>query len=254
MSYGFIITRHVNSTKTNLYWNECVKRLRHFYPTKEIIVIDDNSNEEFVKDFYKLDHIRFIKSEFNGAGELLPYYYLHKHKFFPAAVIIHDSVFFQARIKFEALEKMPIMPLWHFDYQEDLGHALRLMRNMKNTNIIKSKLNNDTVQSLSFKKRDKWRGCFGVQAYVSLPFIESIHNKYNVMSMVHIIKNRKDRCSLERIMGIIFSTQFPFLIEKRHSLLGDIWMYEKWGTTYEEFKAIPQLFSRCPLVKVWTGR
>ena len=95
------------------------------------------------------------------------------------------------------------MPLWHFDYQEDLGQ-MRLMRNMKNTNIIKSKLNNDTVQSLSFKKRDKWRGCFGVQAYISLSFIESIHNKYNVMSMVHIIKNRKDRCSLERIMGIIF--------------------------------------------------
>ena len=74
------------------------------------------------------------------------------------------------------------------------------------------------------------------------------------MSMVHIIKNRKDRCSLERIMGIIFSTQFPFLIEKKHSLLGDIWMYEKWGTTYEEFKAMPQLFSNCPVVKVWTGR
>ena len=40
MNYGFILTRHVNSDKTNLYWNECVKRLRNFYPTKEIIVID----------------------------------------------------------------------------------------------------------------------------------------------------------------------------------------------------------------------
>ena len=61
MSYGFIITRHVNSNKTNLYWNECVKRIRHFYPTKEIIVIDDNSNEEFVKDWPILI-ILFIKS------------------------------------------------------------------------------------------------------------------------------------------------------------------------------------------------
>ena len=105
MTYGFIITRHVNSNKTNLYWNECVKRIRQFYPKKEIIVIDDNSNEEFVKDFNNLDNIRFIKSEFNGAGELLPYYYLHKHKFFPAAVIIHDSVFFQKKINFDLLSK-----------------------------------------------------------------------------------------------------------------------------------------------------
>ena len=25
MSYGFIITRHVNSDLTNLYWNKCIK-------------------------------------------------------------------------------------------------------------------------------------------------------------------------------------------------------------------------------------
>ena len=146
------------------------------------------------------------------------------------------------------------MPLWDFDYQEDLSHAHRLMRYMKNTRIIKTKLSNDTVQSLSFKKRDKWRGCFGVQSYVSLSFIDSINNKYNVMSMLQFIKTRKDRCSLERIMGIIFSTEFPFLIEKQHSLFGDIWKYQKWGTTYEEFKQNPQLFSNRPLIKVWTGR
>ena len=25
-SYGFIITRHVNSEKTNNYWNRCIKK------------------------------------------------------------------------------------------------------------------------------------------------------------------------------------------------------------------------------------
>ena len=48
-TYGFIITRHVNSEKTNLYWNQCVKLINKFYPLKQIIIIDDNSNQEFVK-------------------------------------------------------------------------------------------------------------------------------------------------------------------------------------------------------------
>lgn len=254
MNYGFIITRHVNSEKTNLYWNECLLRIRLFYPTKEIVVIDDNSNEQFVTDFHHINNVRFIKSEFIGAGEILPYYYLHKYRFFPAAVILHDSVFFQTRVKFEILTKFPIMPLWHFDYQEDLRHAQMLMVRMKNTNQIRAKLSQDTIQTFSFKKQDKWRGCFGVQSYISLSFLDMITKKYNIMSMVSLIKNRKDRCSLERIMGIIFSLEFPFLTEKRYSLFGDIWKYERWGSTYDEYKARPHLFSNRPLIKVWTGR
>ena len=38
-TYGFIITRHVNSEKTNKYWNKCVKCIRTFYPLKKIIII-----------------------------------------------------------------------------------------------------------------------------------------------------------------------------------------------------------------------
>ena len=30
--FGFIITRHVNSEKTNNYWNHSVKLIRTFYP------------------------------------------------------------------------------------------------------------------------------------------------------------------------------------------------------------------------------
>ena len=37
--YGFIITRHVNSIKTNNYWNHSVKLLRTFYPLIKIVII-----------------------------------------------------------------------------------------------------------------------------------------------------------------------------------------------------------------------
>ena len=56
--YGFIITRHVNSEKTNKYWNHSVKSLQFFYPDKQIIIIDDNSNEEYVKTEINMKNVR----------------------------------------------------------------------------------------------------------------------------------------------------------------------------------------------------
>ena len=44
MTYGFIMTRHVNSEKTNRYWNHAVRCIKRFYPFRKIVIIDDNSN------------------------------------------------------------------------------------------------------------------------------------------------------------------------------------------------------------------
>jgi hypothetical protein len=90
-SFGFIITRHVNSEKTNKYWNHCVKCLRTFYPQKKIVIIDDNSNPSFLKAEFNYINVQVIQSEFNGRGELLPYYYFLKNKFFKNALIIDFS-------------------------------------------------------------------------------------------------------------------------------------------------------------------
>ena len=102
-SYGFIITRHVNSEKTNKYWNHCVKCLRTLYPMKKIVIIDDNSNQLFLKSEFEYKNVEIINSEFKGRGELLPYYYYFKNKFFENAIIIHDSIFFHKRINFESI-------------------------------------------------------------------------------------------------------------------------------------------------------
>ena len=74
-TYGFIITRHVNSEITNKYWNHCIKCIRTFYPYRKIVIIDDNSNQDFLISFHNYENIEIINSEFPGRGELLPYYY-----------------------------------------------------------------------------------------------------------------------------------------------------------------------------------
>ena len=51
-NYGFVILRHVINEETNKYWNECVKRINYFYPLRSIVIIDDNSKKEYVKELY----------------------------------------------------------------------------------------------------------------------------------------------------------------------------------------------------------
>jgi hypothetical protein len=73
MSFGFIITRHVNSEQTNKYWNQAVKLIRRLYPLRQIVIIDDNSDPDFVKADFDYKNLTIIQSEHHKRGELLPF-------------------------------------------------------------------------------------------------------------------------------------------------------------------------------------
>ena len=140
-SYGFIITRHVNSENTNKYWNNCVKLLRTLYPLRKIVIIDDNSNTQFVKSDCDYTNLIVINSEFKGRGELLPYYYYLKNKFFDNAVIIHDSVFFHKRVNFEVLQNINVLPLWFFYAdKENVDNTLKISNVLSNRYDIQNKV------------------------------------------------------------------------------------------------------------------
>ena len=49
-SFGFIISRHVNSEKTDKYWKHSIRLLRRLYPYVKIVVIDDNSDTNFLTE------------------------------------------------------------------------------------------------------------------------------------------------------------------------------------------------------------
>jgi hypothetical protein len=253
--YGFIITRHVNSEQTNNYWNQCVKLIRSFYPNKQIIVIDDNSNYSFVKADFDYKNVQIIQSQFPQRGELLPYYYFLKHQFFSNAVIIHDSVFFHRRINFESFVKdgTRALPLWFFHSDaENIANTLRIVRHLQNYPALQNKLTMES--SLLGLPMNKWNGCFGVQAYINLHFLKQIDAKYNISNLLPAVHSRPDRCCLERIFGCIFCTENPKTLHQK-SLFGNIMTYCKWGYTYDEYMSdfkrgkIPKM-----VVKVWTGR
>jgi hypothetical protein len=215
------------------------------------VIIDDNSNQKYVHADYNYKNIQVVNSEYPGRGELLPYYYFHKYKYFDNAVILHDSVFFHKRIHFELFKKERIIPLWHFDYNENMENSLRLAKYLKNADEIQTRLSNDIIETLSFKSY-AWYGCFGVQSYINHAFLSSIEKKYNLFKLLNHVLNRTDRCSLERVMGAIFYIEMPTLY-KCPSLLGNIWDYQKWGYSFDTYLSNYKHIGK-PLVKVWTGR
>jgi len=253
-SFGFIITRHINSENTNIYWNQSIKLLRTFYPKIKIVIIDDNSDEKYIKPFNNYENIEIIKSDFTGSGELLPYYYFIKNKFFENAIILHDSIFFHKRINFEILNGNKVLPIWHFNPdKENIKQTLFILSYLNNSENIQKKITlNDNVIGMP---QIKWYGCFGSQCYINHTFLLELEKKYNITNLVNIIKDRTARCCLERIIGCIFFTENPILFKSK-SLLGDIMLYQKWSDyTFEKYKKnLQDGFVPKPIVKVWTGR
>ena len=254
--YGFIITRHVNSERTNRYWNQSVKLIRTFYPRRQIVVIDDNSVQDFVKADHNYKNLQVIQSEYKGRGELLPYVYLLRYKWFPNAVILHDSVFVHRHVPFEAIS-IPVLPLWHHSYdKENLPNLLRIASGLTNQRHLINKLNGSSINILGLtNKLEGFSLCFGVQTYINLDFLEKIEMKYRISRLVDYVFNRTDRCALERIMGLIFCEEFP-RIKAIKSLFGDIvTQYRSFGYNYDNYlEDIQKGRALRPFVKVWTGR
>jgi hypothetical protein len=261
-SYGFILTRHVNSELTNKYWNECIMCIRKLYPYVKIIVIDDNSNKDFVKAFHDYKNVEYVESEFPQRGELLPYYYFHKNRYFKNAIIIHDSVFIQKRVPFEIFKKINVLPLWYFSNDitksENIQNSFRLLNTLKNNEQLKigfNKLEN-RYETMVFRSKN-WNGCFGCQSYINYYFLNAIQQKYNLFNLLNHVKNRTDRCSLERIIGIIFYYENSIQLNSVGSLFGNIFA-EKNTFNYDYDKYINDKNNNkknlTEFVKIWTGR
>ena len=185
----------------------------------------------------------------------MPYIYFLKYKWFNNAVIIHDSVFIHKRIPFENI-KSPVISLWHHSYdKENLHNLLRICSNLKNNSYLKNKLNGPEFNILGLNKNDHFDLCFGVQSYINLNFLEMLESKYGITNLISVINSRKDRCGLERIMGLLFNQECP-LLKVKSSLFGNILNHHKsFHYNYDEYINDFNNKKACgSFVKVWTGR
>jgi len=232
---GFIILRHVNSEDTNRYWMDCYDSIRKFYPENQIMIIDDNSNYDVLthKNLYKTIT---IQSEYPGRGELLPYYYYLRYKFCDNVVILHDSVFLQARINLR-VNKYKI--LWDFsDHKHDqIENETEMLQLFKDAELLDF-----------YKKKHLWNGCFGSMTIITHDFLADINKKYDLSKLLDQVITRYNRMSFERVVACILQKEAPLEV-----LLGDIHDYCPWGINYESrFFSLEIMF--LPIVKFWTGR
>jgi hypothetical protein len=247
MTFGFIITRHVNNEKTNQYWNHNIKLIRSHYPNCLIVIIDDNSNINYVKADFNYKNIIVVQSEYAGRGELLPYIYYLKNKWFDNAVIIHDSVFFHKTYNFERLN-VKVLPLWFFHNNDsEIDNILKITNVLTNNRVIQNKI-------INWNKND-WVSCFGSQSYINHDFLMYINNKYTITNLINVIQNRSDRCALERIFGVIFNvetkskkTMFGYINESHQHAKLCLYSFDEYINSFKKGKI------QTHVIKVWTGR
>ena len=97
-------------------------------------------------------------------------------------------------------------------------------------------------------------GCFGGQSYINHKFLLRLETKYNITNLVNVVKNRPDRCCLERILGFLFSIEKQKNL-KTKSLFGKIHDHQEWGYIYINYeKDFMNKKLKKPIIKVWTGR
>jgi hypothetical protein len=229
---GFIVLRHVNSSLTNKYWNHCYYCIRKYYPEDLILIIDDNSNNEYIKSEHVLYKTTIINSEYHGRGEVLPYYYYLHNKLFDVAVIIHDSVFINKHIDF-SVYKYKI--LWDFEHYWDQIEDETRMIDVFNDLELKNFYENKSI----------WKGCFGGMSIITHDYLTYVNNKYDISKLLDCILNRYNRMSFERVIACLLQINGT-----KGSLLGNIHKYCHVGKSFDEIEEYIHL----PIIKIWTRR
>lgn len=189
MDFAFVILRCVRSADQNRLWKRAVASVREFYPTQQIVVIDDNSTH--ADPVPSEDGIVVIQSEFPGAGEALPYYYFLKHRWAERMVFLHDSMFLKRCFKeHELLPRNRF--LWHFDIHRWDDNAI-INRIMETPELIAYNAN-----------KNLWHGCFGAAMIVSYDTLLAIENRYGtIQRCIERIRTRHERMAFERILAIL---------------------------------------------------
>lgn len=240
--FGFIILRNVIDTTTNEYWKLSYHCIRKFYPNHYIIIIDDNSNYNFIDLQFqkKMYNAHVIRSDYPARGEILPYYYFLETKIFDKAVVIHDSVFINSHIN-TAVKDYKF--LWDFKsdttaYDSQQKNLLSMLKN-----------NNELVQF--FERSKNVRACFGCMSIITRKYLNEINNRYDIFRLFNVIHTRNDRMFFEVVFAYIL--QYKYV---EQSLFGDIKQFCKWELKYQDIlKDINDLSKiKLPLIKVWTGR
>lgn len=246
-SYVFVILRNLQTARDNDLWITSYNSIRKWYKNK-IIIIDDNSQINTVNG--KLVNTDIIYSEWNGAGEILPYYYFLQNKWADRMIFLHDSMFLHRRFTDLELDN-DVAFHWHFvnDKSND---------SMRKITSYMSLLPSKELQEFAANPLSVWRGCFGAAAMISYEVVKELEEKYNLFSVLAMnVRTRKDRQTFERIFGIVLYHDGK--VGDMSSNFGDITKYPNaFESQHTNFESAEHILSQAhydtAIMKVWRGR
>ena len=245
LSYVFVILRNLRHTKDNDLWISSYNSIRRFY-TNPIKIIDDNSSINTVNG--KLVDTEVIQSEWNGAGEILPYYYFLKNSWADRMIFIHDSMFL-SRAFHETELSDPVRFHWYFINKKD---------DRKYSTYLSILSHFEPLIDYS-KQLSAWKGCFGGTSIIDLDVVKKVEEKYGLFSRLAMaIRTRPDREMFERIFGMIVFYE-GYVTEHQCSNFGDILRYPgAFDSQFQTIETAGDVLTRAnydtAIIKVWRGR
>ena len=218
--FGIVILQCARRSEHVALAQICYKSVRAAYPDAPIMLIDDASTMPSTFRGEGDPLVTFIASEFPGAGELLPYYYLHKLRPFRQALILHDSMYLRAALP---PIPQPILFLWTF--------RSYIWNDRANYRPIVEALPKNTAKALAcYDDIRTWMGCFGSASIIQLDTLDALESHFGFLSLVRIIKTRTDRMALERLLGVLCFSLKLFSEQGGISLSGDIGAHAYYNT------------------------
>ena len=250
-NYTVYILRHMNDEITSKYWKLCYQKLRALYPNIKVVVVDDNSLDQYtvydstyqdVTFYYSQNEasVEFDTKELTKRGELLPFYYYYTYGTTKYALFLHDSVFINSPIN-DFIYETDYLALWNFQ-----KHA------------SSEKYCTEVLESFDgLAMEEEWAGVFGGMSVISRDYIEELNSTFDfLLILLYEINERKKRMTLERLLGICY---FTMRGKAQKALFGDIHCNcaatnMNWGLTWEMYQELGHSLQNMPIVKVWSGR
>ena len=205
---GFIVARCVKKPEHNVLFKDCYTAIRKYHPTVKIVFIDDNSDKSVLED-YPMTNVEVIASEYPGAGEYLPYYYLLTRKLFKKAVLLQDSMILQMEIPFDAVSDYKFLFYYTADKMDQDPMPL----------IEKSKVPGELTEL--YNDKSKWCGCWGSTMIITYDFIKQLEDKVGISGWKDIINNRNMRIRLETAIALACTYINNSMPQLTNSLCGD---------------------------------
>lgn len=204
-AWGFLVPRHIREAKHNLIWTECLMNIRRFHPTIHVLIIDDHSTVDAVRDALDQDIMAsdpftlIVRSEFEPCrGELLPFLYfqlLHGLPF-SKAVVIHDSMFIQRPIDDVVNNVSDVAFLWDFGPHPDKPDLLK--------RILRESQVSHCDELIDLYESHDWTGCFGGSVVITLEYLNRLNDIYGFPTrLAPHITDRACRCELERVIALV---------------------------------------------------